>query len=386
MHHALVLSVRLHDTRYHGVPEWPPSPARLFQALVAGAAQGGALPPEDRDALHWLEGLGAPVIAAPAVRRGRGFTNYVPNNDLDAVGRDPHRVAEIRAGKAIRPLLLDNQTALLYAWQFDDGEHLAKTVCAIAERLYQLGRGVDMAWAWGEIIEADQLETRLGQSGRALYRPSGEGRGTSLLCPRSGSLVSLEDRFAAMRERFGVVGSGRRMQQVFTQPPKPHFAAIPYGSPPRRLLFELRELEQDSLVAWPLMRLVDLVQSVRDGAAAKLKDAMPDKGALIDRVLIGRGAAEADKAGRIRIIPLPSIGSPHVTRAIRRVLVEVPPDCCLPAEDTLGFLEPGGARFDDGRDHRLPGPQRRGRHAASLRHRHRGRLRRLAHGDAGRAT
>src|SRR3972149_9863272 len=106
MSRAFLLSVRFHDGRYHGRPEWPPPPARLLQALVAGAANGGMLRQEDRDALAWLERLDPPIIAAPPARAGRGFSNYVPNNDLDAVGGDPRRVAEIRAPKFIKPHLL----------------------------------------------------------------------------------------------------------------------------------------------------------------------------------------------------------------------------------------------------------------------------------------
>src|SRR3972149_10404087 len=85
---ALLLSVRFHDGRYHGLdtsgrPEWPPSPARLFQALVAGAARGNTLCNRDTDALHWLEELSkgyAPVIAAPSARIGKGLINSVQNN------------------------------------------------------------------------------------------------------------------------------------------------------------------------------------------------------------------------------------------------------------------------------------------------------------------
>jgi CRISPR-associated protein Csb2 len=119
MSRALLLFVRSHDGRYHGRPEWPPSPARLFQALVAGAAKGNELDKEDRDALGWLEQLVPPIIVAPTVRAGNGFRNYVPNNDLDAVGGDPRRVSEIRAPKFIKPLLFDARMPLLYAWQFD---------------------------------------------------------------------------------------------------------------------------------------------------------------------------------------------------------------------------------------------------------------------------
>ena len=50
-------------------------------------------------------------------------------------------------------------------------------------------------------------------------------------------------------------------------------------------------------------------------------------------MFIGRNTTDADKAQRIRIIPLPSIGHVHADRGIRRVLVEVPPDCPVRADD-----------------------------------------------------
>src|SRR5579884_3926444 len=57
---ALVLHVRLHDGRYHGEGDWPPSPARLFQALVAGGGLAGPLGNGEREALRWLEKKGPP--------------------------------------------------------------------------------------------------------------------------------------------------------------------------------------------------------------------------------------------------------------------------------------------------------------------------------------
>ena len=59
----LLFSVRFLDDRYHGLtdngesPEWPPSPFRLYQALVAGNARGLTLSNPLRDALRWLETL-----------------------------------------------------------------------------------------------------------------------------------------------------------------------------------------------------------------------------------------------------------------------------------------------------------------------------------------
>ncbi|MGB7598967.1 MAG: type I-U CRISPR-associated protein Csb2, partial [Candidatus Sulfotelmatobacter sp.] len=113
---ALLIPVRFHDGRYHGSGEWPPSPARLFQALVAGAARGQNLSQHEVEAFEWLESLDAPLIAAPSAFKGQPFRNFVPNNDLDAVGGDPNRIGEIRAAKAVRAYTFDAAVPLLYAW------------------------------------------------------------------------------------------------------------------------------------------------------------------------------------------------------------------------------------------------------------------------------
>jgi CRISPR-associated protein Csb2 len=337
MPRSLLLSVRFHEGRYHGAGDWPPAPARLFRALVAGAARGGTLADGDKVALGWLETLAAPVIAAPIVREGQGFTNYVPNNDLDAVGGDPGRIGEIRVPKIVRPRLFDSAEAVLYAWSFELSEAVemySQTVRQIADQLYQLGRGVDMAWAWAELLDGDEVEPRLAGHGGVLYRPSKGSAGSTLLCPQKGSLASLVARFDANRKRFTRLETGRKGQQTLSQPPKAHFASIAYDCPPRRIVFDLRvTTSKASFAPWPFTRTVNLVEILRDGAVARLKNAVPKKEELIDRVFIGRGATEADKAARVRIVPLPSIGSPNTNPAIRRVLVEIPPNCPVPADD-----------------------------------------------------
>lgn len=337
MPRVLLIAVRFHDGRYHGAGDWPPSPARLFQALVAGAACGRALTEADKAALAWLETLDAPLVATPTVRNGQGFKNYVPNNDLDAVGGDPRRIGGIRAPKMIKPRLFDATNGLLYAWNFEGNgtaENHARIVCKIAERLYQLGRGVDMAWAWGEVLDENEIEARLARHGGVLHRPSKDGAGSPLLCPQDGSLTSLEARFDANRERLTKIGNGTKVQRLFSQAPKPRFVSIAYDSPPRRFLFDLRATTPDApFVPWPFTRVAALVMHLRDRAAKRLQNALPKEEAKIDRVLIGRNAAEADKAARVRIVPLPSIGHQQADHAIRRVLVDIPPNCPLRADD-----------------------------------------------------
>lgn len=338
MSHALVVSIRFHDGRYHGAGEWPPAPARLFQALIAGAAKGTKLVDEDKAALEWLQRLDAPVIAAPVARQGQSFHNFVPNNDLDSVDGDLKKIGKIRTPKNIHPYIFDSKAPLIFFWTFSGGtscEGYAQTICMITNRLYQLGRGVDMAWAWAELLGADEAETELARHGGTLYRPSTATAGkVVLLCPGQGSLASLERRFDASGSRFTWTWRGKKAQQLFSQPPKPRFAKVTYDTPSKRFLFELRTaMHDESFSPWPLDKTVALVVVLRDKAASRLKEALPAEAGKIARVLIGKEATEADKAIRARILPLLSIGHFHADGAIRRVLVEIPPNCPLRSDD-----------------------------------------------------
>ena len=195
MSRALLLAVRFHEGRYHGVGDWPPAPARLFQALAAGAARGAAIPSRARAALEWLERLPPPVIAAPRGVPGQDHTAFVPNNDLDAElakGQDPDltaAVAAIRVGKRIRPFLFDVETPFLYCWRAAEAGEDARALCELATALYRLGRGVDVAWAEAVALDADEAEKRMSAHPGVLYTPSaGTGAETNLLCPRDGSM------------------------------------------------------------------------------------------------------------------------------------------------------------------------------------------------------
>ena len=337
---ALLFSVRFHDGRYHGTGNWPPSPARLFQALVAGVAKGGGIPQKEHCALTWLESLDPPAIATPKTCEGQSYLNYVPNNDLDAKGGDPEKIAGIRTSKQIRPRLFNAETPLLYCWRFgNDPNEYAHTLVEIAERLYQLGRGVDMAWAQAEVLKIEKAEKRLEEHGGTIHRPTDGNSGTLQACPGVGSLKSLIERHKAMGERFsrGVheVKGKKQPCTTFTQPPKPRFRQVAYDSPPTRLLYDLRHPAKTSkFQAWPLTSIVRLTETVRDRAADQLAAFLPNEVACIERVF-GRAhdLTEADKARRIRITPLPSTGHPNAESSIRRVLIEIPPDCPLPVRN-----------------------------------------------------
>lgn len=344
---ALLIEVRLLEPRYHGDADWPPSPGRLFQALVAGA-YGGRWAAEDpawKDAaLRWLEALPPPHIAAPPSRPGRATRYWVPNNSLDSRGGDPARIAEIRTAKTVTPRLLEAEPVLLFAWPFPAGqEETAEAVARLAGRLHRLGRGPDAAFARAEVTGWTQALARLEAHGGAPSRPvPGAAAGADdPLCPIPGTLDSLKRRHAAWRAQFRPGREGRKPVLHFERPPKPLLSPVAYDRPPARLLFEIRG-ENGAFAAWPLARAAALAEAVRDGAAALLSRRLPERAGAIERLLVGRGAGEADKSLRPRIVPLPSIGTARTDADIRRVLLEVPADCPLPLSElsaALGALD-----------------------------------------------
>lgn len=332
----LLLTVHLHD-RFHGMvegsSEWPPAPGRMFQALVAGAARGRHLSKEMRDALEWLESLQPPVVAAPVARLGSHMVLYVPNNDADSLS-DPTDVSGIRTRKVVHPRI-PGPGPIFYVWpiETDPHDHAARIVEA-ANDLYQLGRGIDMAWASGEILTDDALSERLAHFEGVVHRPGAGGKG-ALACPARGTLRSLIARHTA--PRFTVEGTGKKAKTHFTNAPKPFSVGVAYQPQVHRLLFDLRRIDiPQRTVAGRPSEVVQLVERVRDEAVARLTGAIPDAEAAITSCLVGKkpnttGAVRPEH--RVRIVPLLSIGFEHADRGVRRVMVEIPAGAPLRADD-----------------------------------------------------
>lgn len=341
----LTIHVRAHEGRYHGDGDELPSPFRLFQALVAGAGISGPLDQRTKEALTWFEELpDAPIIASPRMTRGQAITMFMPNNDLDKFGGDVRNIAKTRgAQKVWRPRLFDAAMPWIYAWPFaDDGATPADKICALSEKLYQLGRGVDMAWAWGEVLDEAALDAKLVAYNGIVRRPSA-GDGILLACPKKGSFESLERRYQTPRFR---TESGQR---VFVQQPKPSYRQLSYESPPVRYVFELRSIaDSERPVAWPLERASSLVVAAREAARGLLSRAMPNRIHDVDRHLVGSkpdGSNAVPAESRVRIIPIPSIGMHYADRAVRRLLVEIPAACPFRSEDVRWAFS-GAELFD----------------------------------------
>ncbi len=339
MTHRLLITVRLHDSRFHGAGSGVPSPARLFQALVAGAALSG---PQELDAfresLRWLERRPPPIVAAPLGIVGQTVTVYVPNNDADTIQGDPRRVAKIRTTKKIwRPHILEPEVPFLYAWDLEEDENgrdHAEQIVQLADRLYQLGWGVDMAWAHGEILSSDEADQRLARHTGQTLRPTPGRGGRPLACPAPGSFESLAARHEARGNRFADRGQGKL---AFAPAPRPRFRKVVYDGPTASFLFDLRTESKPSRFApQPSTEVVHIITTIRDAAATRLKTIRGDRGHLVDRYLLGKeadGSHRVPVEQRVRLLPLLSRGHPRADHEVRRILLHVPPSCPLRADD-----------------------------------------------------
>ncbi len=152
---SLCGSVTFLTGRYHG-EEWPPSPARLYQALVAAVMTCGyqEFAPVVEPALRWLEAQTPPRIRCCTAEQFGAYRIAVPNNDMDVVAwewqQGRHKdTAVLKTMKQLKPWhLAEAGPHVQYIWGC---AHMAEpptdALRQAARLLHTLGWGVDMAYA-----------------------------------------------------------------------------------------------------------------------------------------------------------------------------------------------------------------------------------------------
>ena len=190
----LSIAVTFPNGRYHG-REWPPAPARLFQALLAGVMTGRYRErwEDAKPVLEWLERQVAPVILAEPVRELNAYRLAVPNNDLDIAAREwrkgrPYDAALLRTMKTVRPREMSAATPhVRFLWPVEEaGDEWAPGIRALADCLHTLGWGIDMAYAETSLLREPEVRQLAG----ARWLPANGGRETRSV-PIEGSLEDL---------------------------------------------------------------------------------------------------------------------------------------------------------------------------------------------------
>ena len=327
----LLLTIHWLDDRYHGLldregpPEWPPSPFRLFQALVAGVARRGELESELGESLAWLQTHDPPMIVSPRSHAGHVVTRFVPINDGD---KKPDRQSRL-TGKTFRPTLMLDPPEIHYFWPIDDvGIPQARLVCQAAHYLTCLGWGIDMAYADGRLIDLDEI-TQL--SGECWY-PSKVvvPGGVSLRVPYVDNETKENTLSDLKRAHQSALDRIQRNEPLNNVDMPKIFDIIFYQKvtipPPRPYaVFEVKDLN-DKYVLAPPENTICVAAMLRSLACREenRRDFQEQFDEDSEVYLAGHANGEKHTPPRFSYLPLPTIGYQHADGMIRRLLIAEP--------------------------------------------------------------
>jgi CRISPR-associated protein Csb2 len=329
MSRYLVLSFRFLSPWFHGrgdegAPEWPPSPLRAFQAVVAAAARAGTLE-STRGALTWLEQRPAPLIIAPeAVESALGYRLSVPHNAMDLVARQWSRggegsAAEHRAMKNVRPHRLPVEAVVHYAWQIDGDGSATPALIAAARGVVALGWGVDLVVGDGAVVDGARL-TELSAN-LTVWELRSDGR-RELRAPMKETLDDLVRRHAAFLSRTSFADPTMRPPPALST-----FAIANYartGQPRAADIagFTLMRVGSDNFRAFDTPRRGMAVAGMLRHAVRTAAERAGWDEARVHASVLGHG--DGDEA-RLLLVPVPSIeprgNGAEKVGAVRRVMV-----------------------------------------------------------------
>lgn len=324
MNRLLCISVTFLDPYFHGKgdadePEWPPSPMRLFQALLAGARTGcrnAQWTEATAGAFRWLEQCEPPLIIAPEAEPSLGYTFFVPNNDSDVVAERQERLTS----KLARPhrIVGDRGETVHYAWPIADenGRGAASLLCDQARHLLALGWGIDQVVGQGRILTKAEVAALPGRQWRPWRHPR-PGQAVWRV-PMPGSLDDLEQSYNSFLRRI----EGLR----YNPPRKPsRFNTVLYLTsttlPPR--FYAAFELPED--VSFPQEKANAVAAMLRSLACRLAKaDSHRFPGDAETYVAGHVREKNGDTPPRFSYLPLPTIGHAHADGRIRRLLIAEP--------------------------------------------------------------
>jgi len=305
---SLVLSFRWHRD-YHGRSgnaggcEWPPSPWRMFCALIAAdnPRSASAISPS----LLWLAGKGTPTIFTPPSSEAyKKETHSVPINDLTS-NDDPFRESETARRRLIKfrqdlCLPLRGSREVWYAWDIDATsaashlQHLDELMSKVPYIGTSQDSGAGRAWIHGaKTLDAED---------RSRWEPSA-APGVSLPVADESTLkqlVEFHQRQTAQTRRFAEVNPSRVFYRRADDP-----QAL-------QVVFRL-ESEDGGLVTFEASESCALAEAFRGAllTAAKQVGVSPE---------FIHGHHDKGR-NHVFITPLPTIGHTHADGLVRRIML-----------------------------------------------------------------
>jgi CRISPR-associated protein Csb2 len=328
MDRYLCIAMTFLAEKYHG-KEWPPAPARLFQALLAGVHTGSYRQhwPKIESTLRAIETLSAPEMLVRTSRLSSPYRIAVPNNDSDVAGREwrarrEFDAAKLKTMKTIAPRTFIGMPGcaphVYYIWPFSQTDIPEQTVQQLTSFLHTFGWGIDMAFADSSFLDERRKQKLVSQPGYSHYKPAEKGKTWTV--PSKGyldDLISTYKRQCTRRNNEGVDAAIR--SRGYGESP---YLRVGVTENPRSC-FVLRELRNENVffkVPWGLgMRVAAWM---RHAAATALREE-GYRDDFVNSYVLGHGHGH----GRhMSFVPVPTIRRAHGDGAIRRVMLVEPPD------------------------------------------------------------
>ncbi len=313
----MAISIRVQFLAGYSGREWPPSPARLFKALVCAARSGWAA--TDRrgidDALRELEGK-VPIIAAPeatlcAPRQRR----FVPNNSIKW---PPQRKLNPKKGIDLDEERLwhwdiDAPSVVWYHWS-DASSALVTTVRELSRRVWSLGKGEDFA-----LVDSIEEPPPTGPN-RWREAAIQDGSGPWLEVPDTGCLDVCDASFWLSEDDDPLPTAGvRSIRYASTGDGEVRFpmAVLALRCDGKSRSWDARLLRQ---VVGPIRNLLDEIRSEIVDILASDPTDRARLDTLAQRVLLGHDEHDDPVSEpHLAVLPVPSVLGPYPDGRIRRV-------------------------------------------------------------------
>jgi CRISPR-associated protein Csb2 len=306
---GILLEIHFLKQHYHG-EMYPPAPATVFQALVAG---GYAYNKEATQAiLREMETWGPPTILCPGVSLPSRITAHSRDN-VEAhkervlygqrKGRNPNQAIEKRCR------VFQAEPQVHYFWNVPIEEVLLKQLQFIGTRLHRVGRGEDDAFA--RVSAVDELKVPQGWTKyEAMDGETNQREGyLTLTVPAPGSLQLIEWKYETQTSlKAGTLCPSQVYRSA--EDVAKHYEA-----------FVLKESESDRFLQCRFENLTHVTAWFRHAANVRMKKVL--KGEAFTGYLGGHHSNKDLQNQRLAFLPLPSLGE-FGNGGIRRFMLAEP--------------------------------------------------------------
>lgn len=320
----MALSIRVQFLAGYSGREWPPSPARLFKALVSAARSGWAV--SNRTAIDeslrvlerqgWAAGTSLPEITAPrAFVRDARQRRFLPNNSIQWPTErrlNPKKGWDLDEER-LRVWDIETPCVVWYQWP-DLPASLVPIVRDVSRRVSSVGKGEDFA-----VLDASD-EVPTAELTRWCATPAAHS-GPWLEVPEPGCLEVCDALFARGVDTLPLSAAGVQsvpyaVQGKVQSLPLP-VSVLALWSSGKRRSWDARLLRQ---VVGPIRNLLDDLRSEIVDLLARDPNDRARMDTLVRRVLLGHDESGQPVAEpHLAVLPVPSVLGPYPDGRIRRV-------------------------------------------------------------------